>query len=182
MRLYHFTSVIHLPLIEQSGMLRRTESNLHPVIDGAGPDTVWFTTRSNPVDGHGLDGGIADKSRVRFTCDVPDGWVKQWVMWAEALGIDPDWRETLIRTGGGWDAARTWMVTFRPVRRDRWVAIEHRPAHGWGPAHDLPVEAATGLPFGWQGWTDEEQRLYATQRAADGPPGFVPPTASEPVA
>lgn len=131
MRLYHFTSVVHLPIIERAGLLRRTESNFHMTVEHAAPDVVWFTTMATPALGHGLDGGIADKARVRFTVDVPDAWVRPWLPWVDALGIERSWRDVLVESGGGLAAAESWRVTFRPVRRDRWVAVESRPEAGW---------------------------------------------------
>lgn len=130
-RLYHFTSPVHLPAIERAGVLRRTESNLHPLVEHAGPDVVWFTTEAVPLLGHGLDGGVADKAAVRFTVEVPPSWVHEWAPWAQGHGIDHGWLAALVESGGGAAAARTWRVTERPVRRERWVAVEHRPEAGW---------------------------------------------------
>jgi hypothetical protein len=38
--------------------------------------------------------------------------------------MDPEWMGYLVEAGGGREAAETWMVTFRPVRKDRWVSID----------------------------------------------------------
>jgi hypothetical protein len=123
MILYHFTSLIHLPVIEKAEMLRLTDSNIHITIPNFGPDVVWFTTEPTASLGHGLHGFI-DKKAVRFTVDVPDHWVKPWLPWAESQGMDPEWMGYLVEAGGGREAAETWMVTFRPIRKDRWVSID----------------------------------------------------------
>lgn len=123
MILYHFTSAVHLPTIKQSGFLKLTESNLHLTIPHYGPDVAWFTTEPTATLGHGLL-GVINKKEVRFTVDVPDHWVKAWLPWAQGQGMDAEWIGYLIAAGGGMKAAETWMVTFRPVRKDRWVSID----------------------------------------------------------
>jgi len=123
MILYHFTSAIHLPIIEEAGFLKLTESNLHLTIPHYGPDVVWFTTEPTATLGHGLL-GVLDKKEVRFTVDVPDHWVKPWLSWAEGQGMDREWMGYLIEAGGGIEAAETWRVTFRSVKKDRWVSVD----------------------------------------------------------
>jgi hypothetical protein len=123
MILYHFTSAVHLPKIQKAGMLRLTESNIHMTIPNFGPDVVWFTTEPTPTLGHGLT-GVLDKTAVRLTVEIPDHWVKAWLPWAKGQGMDEEWMGYLIEAGGGLEAAETWRVTFRPVREDRWLAID----------------------------------------------------------
>ena len=143
MILHHFTSTVHLPRIFDAGHLRCTESNLHPITANAGPDVVWFTTMDTPALGHGLSGSIVDKSEVRFTVDVPDNWVRPWLPWAEAQGIDAGWLSVMVEAGGGREAAESWRVTFRPVRSDRWVAVDRRTPSGlWVPVGDAPASRA----------------------------------------
>ena len=124
MILYHFTSSIHLPIIEEDGFLKLTESNLHLTIPHYGQDVVWFTTEPSAILGHGLLFGSVDKTEFRFTVNLPDHWVKSWLSWAEGQGMDREWMGYIIEAGGGIEAAETWRVAFRPVRKDRWVSID----------------------------------------------------------
>lgn len=129
MILYHFTSTLHWPRIEAAGFIKTTESNLHPVQQHYGPDVAWFLDTPDLDYDHGLIAfSPVDKTAVRITVDVPDKWVRSWLDWADAQGIDPDWRSIMIETGGGIDAARHWMVTFRPIRSDRWTHVDHPEA------------------------------------------------------
>lgn len=135
-RLYHFTSTRHLPYIQQAGYLKTVESNLDAYIEHAGPDVVWLLDEGQPSAGHGLNDAppgvtVPDKTEIRFTVDVPDKWVKRWLPWAEAQGIDPSWLQSLTGgTVGGRAAAEHWHITFRPIRSDHWTAIDIRQPDG----------------------------------------------------
>lgn len=136
MRLWHFTSVRHLPLIEAAGFLKVSETNLHPVVEHHGPDAVWFLDGPDLGDArHGLNAAppgwvVPDKTEVRIEVEVPDGWVRAWLPWAEAQGIDRGWLHALTSEDGGRAAAERWRVVFRPVRRDRWVEVCVRQSDG----------------------------------------------------
>jgi hypothetical protein len=136
MRLYHFTSTIHLPFILRDGYLKVTETNLDPVHPHAAPDAVWFL--DGPDLGgslHGLNvdslpGPRPDKTQVRIEVEVPDGRVRAWLPWVEAQGIDPEWLDILTRNDGGREGAARWMLVFRKVTIDQFVTIEVRDEHG----------------------------------------------------
>jgi hypothetical protein len=136
MILYHFTSMLHLVPIMDDGYLKTTETNLDPRIEHHGPDAVWFidTPELGEYD-HGLNAALPgevrpDKTAVRFTIEVPDNWVVQWLPWAEAQGINPHWLEVLVRDSGGREGASHWMCVFRKVPMDRWLNIETRQPDG----------------------------------------------------
>ena len=127
--LYHFTSQIHLPMIQAAGQLRTTESNIGSVTpirppygDHIGPDVVWLLDTAD-LDGrrHGLQGSSADKTRVRFTVRAR---ATRWVSWPPAQRMHPEWREEFIRDGGGPAAARRWWVSERPIPSTAWLQID----------------------------------------------------------
>lgn len=136
MRLYHFTSPLHLPIILSTGRLKVTESNVSYRIEHAGPDVVWLLDTPDP--GAGRDHGLRkrhpshpDKREIRFTVDVPDYLCHRWTDWLPAKGMPAVEREAMIETGGGADCASHWWVTERIIREDRWVSIERRTESGW---------------------------------------------------
>ena len=125
MRAFHFTSTYHLPLILEDGFLRRTESNLSMSQDHAGPPVVWL------LDGpelagvtHGLNGASVDKTRIRFEVEIEDGLLEPWIEWADGWGIDPWWRDILIDTGGGLEAARRWLISHDEIPSRQWMKID----------------------------------------------------------
>ena len=127
MHLYHFTTRLHLSAITKSGFLKVTESNvgsgsplMPPTGQHVGPDVVWLTS-SVSGDGCGLDGGLSDKTELRFVVEVPDA--VRWVDWAPAAQMHPRWRRALSR---GQDVS-SWYVVERPIPMSEWVSIEGAP-------------------------------------------------------
>jgi hypothetical protein len=119
MKLYHYTSRYHLPLIEASGILSMSDAMLGTV-DGA----VWcFADPAVAFEAdHGLGNSSLDKRAVRITIEVADA-----VPWLAVVGdrrIDPDWLAAVVETGGGLDAALEWWVVLRDVPASEWVAID----------------------------------------------------------
>lgn len=127
MRLYHFTAAGHLPTIQAAGFLKVTESNVHPTRGHVGPDVVWLTSDPLARLGHGLISNV-DKAMVRFTVDLP---AILWTDWAPAQDTPGWWRDTMVKVGGGAEAAATWYVWPAPIPAKRWLAVETRPATGW---------------------------------------------------
>lgn len=122
MILYHFTSIERWGLIERSGMIRTTESNVSPTREHAGPDVVWLTDEDEP-DADALairtvDG--TDKTAVRITVDLDDSAVVWWPDFASAHEFNRRWRRALER---GHDP-ESWWVTMRPIPLAEVVAIE----------------------------------------------------------
>lgn len=128
MILYHFTSTKHVPMIQSAQALMLTDSMLDASDRFAGPPVLWLLDQ--PELG-GFSHGIAydhwpvDKSEIRFTVDVPDGWIRRWVDWARAQRIEHRWLEQTVKLGGGWDAADHWMISFSKVTADRWLEVRN---------------------------------------------------------
>lgn len=121
--LYHFTSTYHLPFIMAHGRLMTTESNLSHE-QYAAPSCVWFTTDPEPGGKHGL-GGSANKEEIRITVEVPDDLIVEWAAWATKNRMTSDWRNVLLRGGGGMSAGDTWRMVFQSVPSSMWVAVEN---------------------------------------------------------
>ena len=89
--LYHYTSIERWELIQASGRLNTTESNLSQHREHAWPSVVWLTTDPDCQHGHGLlntlDG--TDKTRVRIAVELPNRDVHKWHEWAERRGRTP---------------------------------------------------------------------------------------------
>lgn len=130
MRLYHYTSMSHLPRIMSRGALLLTESNISGQRMHAGPPVVWFTSHANPDKGHGLnsvpdeirqvkDFAEIDKTRVRITVELPKRRVTKFVNWSKAQGISPHWLAELATMGGLY----SWWVSTQIVAMDKWVEI-----------------------------------------------------------
>jgi hypothetical protein len=122
MRLYHFTSEVHLPRILEAGRLEVTESNVDPFRAHAGPDVVWLTDEPDPArHEQWARGPVVDKLAVRFTVEVPRGRMMSWAAFSHRHRVSAVWRAALERSGGD---ASTWWVSTVPVTRERWVAVE----------------------------------------------------------
>jgi hypothetical protein len=133
-RLFHYTSVCHRERIEQSGVLRTTESNLSRTRPHAGPDVLWLTDDPAPTEqGHGLSSSYApadglgqqesfplSKTAVRFVVDLPADEVHPWLDWSRERGITKRWARDL-EDGR---LPETWWVIARPVRSAEWTAVE----------------------------------------------------------
>jgi len=132
--LHHYTSELHLPHILAAGHLRTTESNVSITREHAGPDVVWALD-TDWMPGNDLPHGLwAIKTRVRFAFPATKRAVR-WRDWEWTAKMDPVWRDTMIRTGGGGEAADHWWVVTRPVLAKQWLAVERLdPGLGWVPA------------------------------------------------
>lgn len=120
MTLYHFTSRYHWKVIERAAVILPGDSNLSPVDPTVGPAVVWLTDTPTTDLGHGLGGSAVDKTEVRIEVDVP---AIRWLDWSPAASMDQRWRDIIIKTGGGMDAAEHWWVWPAPIRASRWVDV-----------------------------------------------------------
>lgn len=151
MKLYHLTSIYHLPVIMASGYLKVTESNvsLIPHEEHKGPDVVWLTTSQRPGQGWASMRdhlAFVDKTRVIFEVDVPDDVVRPWYDWCiehggtdhfmRALAASGDERIGL-RQGHLYDdlgdaalalARQEWYVVERTVPWLEWESVTDRLA------------------------------------------------------
>lgn len=104
MKLYHLTSIYHLPVIMSSGYLKVVESNvsLIPHEEHKGPDVVWLTTSPRPGQGWAEMRehlAFVDKTRVIFEVDIADDIVHPWYDWARAHGSDEHSMRALAASG-----------------------------------------------------------------------------------
>lgn len=151
MKLYHLTSIYHLPVIMSSGYLKVVESNvsLIPHEEHKGPDVVWLTTSQRPGQGWAAMRdhlAFVDKTRIIFEVDVADDVVRPWYDWAlehggtehfmRALAASGDERigrrQGALYTAEG-DAAlerarQEWYVVERAVPWLEWVSVADRLA------------------------------------------------------
>lgn len=127
--LHHFTCHEHLDRILREGVIRPSESNIgapwstpgRPSGAQVGPDVVWLLDQEDPAEHHhGLLGSVLDKRAVRISVSVPG---IRWLDWAPAAQMDPAWRETFVKVGGGPAAAERWYVFPAPIRQERWTEI-----------------------------------------------------------
>ncbi|KQO89683.1 hypothetical protein ASF36_22705 [Methylobacterium sp. Leaf90] len=141
MRLYHFTSLGHLPVILATGGLWRGEV---PVGDGKeSVRATWFTTDPDGA-GHGLDGSSSDKREVRIVVVFPRGDRRPvlWLKFARKF-LDADRIDTLVAKGGGKRKAETWYVCPEQIPREEFRAIEVRGPDGqYAPATPEQIAAA----------------------------------------
>lgn len=121
MRLYHFTSHIHLSLIEKAGFLKLTESNLDAYKPHSGPDACFFFSTPLPPSGYNA---LYAKSEVRITVDVPRKWTRHWLSWARQRGIDETWLNALALAAGGIEMYENEYITIFPVPRARWTNVD----------------------------------------------------------
>lgn len=145
MRLYHFTSLGHLPVIVATGGLWRGEV---PVGDGSRTlRATWFTTDPDPR-GHGLDGSAADKREVRITVVIPssDRGLKHWLNFTRtSFGwLADECVEQLVRTGGGKRKAETWYIYPDQIPPAEFRAIEIRRPDG-SYTHMEPADLAASV-------------------------------------
>jgi len=125
MRLYHFTSIFHLPEILNESVLLPSESNVgsaHPSLAPYGehyaPDVVWLTSQAESVNHGNADGGV-DKMRIRITVEVE---AEKWIDFAKRHGINRQWYRILDTTGGF--TSRYWYVSEKPIRSENWVEVK----------------------------------------------------------
>lgn len=124
-RLYHYTHPGHLASIIEEGSIRTTDSNLG-MTAWIPPNVVWLTDEAVLLDEGTRDGLYSAKREVRF--EVEALRAKRWLEWAPAQNMDPEWRDIIIRSGGGMEAAEHWFVSTRPIPRADWRSVIHVPS------------------------------------------------------
>lgn len=117
MKLYHFTSLYHLPLIKAAGFLKLVESNVGcpdarfpPCGEHFAPDVVWLTESIDP-SGHGLDGASVNKREVRIEIDIDDAI--RWRDFVNQYRINPIWRRAMDRSGKY--TSRYWWLSTHTI-------------------------------------------------------------------
>lgn len=126
---HHFTSTSHLRAILTDRALLPSESNIGSPREGAhvGPDVVWLLDEATPTHGHGLEHSTLDKTGVRFSVEVP---AIRWTDWQWASRMDPRWKESILATGGGTEAAGHWYVWPAVIPSRLWSEVALRQDDG----------------------------------------------------
>ena len=168
MRLYHFTSLGHLPSILATGGLWRGEVPVGS--QGLSLRATWFTTDPDAV-GHGLDGSAADKRAVRISVDIEDDsdGLEHWLTFTRGK-LSRDNIRRLVHTGGGQEKANSWWIYPDQIPPEQFVAIEFRQDDGTyavaTPEQIAAVEAHEGLQEAVEGDFEEMRAKIAAIRQA----------------
>lgn len=201
MKLYHLTSLYHLPAIMAAGYLKTTESNvsLDPRQPHAGPDVVWLTT--SPRTGQGWarmrdEWAFVDKTRILFevAIDAEENAVQPWYDWARAQGSTDLWMTALAASGDEQhslaarvgtkpeaDAAalerarQEWYVVERTVPWLEWVSITDTLAGTTIWRQTLEQQKAGAMTVS-KLWTGMRHQGDATLMISNDKRGFVPTT------
>jgi len=120
MRLYHFTSLFHLPMVQQFGLSRGDV----PITPAGGTNAVWLTTDEQPSNQGWKSGSAVDKSKIRITVDIPDSDpnLHKWSDYAKREQMDPKWYDALNQTGGG--GHDRWYLYEGVIMPAQFVSIE----------------------------------------------------------
>lgn len=119
MRLFHYTSLFHLPQILEDGYLKVTESNASMTKLHAAADVVWLTNNPSSGTEESLNGATFSKKQVRFELNVPAIRYRQW---AKNHNVSPKLVQRLNYTGGG--QANNWYVIERLIAKEEWSRID----------------------------------------------------------
>lgn len=112
----HWTAAVRVESILAEG-IRPTDSMLTSAGDG-GVRVVWLL----PTDvdpGNGNEHGLIPVKRTGWV-DVEVGALR-WLDWLPAQSMSRPWREAVIRSGGGPEAAALWYVWPGPIPPTRIV-------------------------------------------------------------
>lgn len=145
MRLYHFTSHLHLPSILANGI---TEGDV-PISLDTGFNSPWLTTDPNPRRQVWTKGSFVDKTAVRLTVEIPDGDTRLhcWSDIVREFGVDPRWRRALGK--GSDDTA--WYIYENRIPLEMIVEVVHltsQPDEPEIPAGAKCVLFLSPTPFG----------------------------------
>lgn len=145
MLLYHFTAANRLDLIRAEGLTLGDVPVNGP--HALGENAVWLTSSSS-AEGHGLGEprelsaderanmghwkGAApppgarwdDKREVRITVKLSstDRALRRFLPWARRR-FDPQWLDSLVRSGGGKRCADTWWLYFGVIEPSAFVDV-----------------------------------------------------------
>lgn len=115
MKLYHYTSLLHVKPIIEYGGLWKGDIPLTSDVSRYGKEghAVWFTTcdYANPHE-HGLRTPGIDKSEIRFTADLDpnDPRLFKWSEYARLNKVEENWFKVL---DDGF--ADTWWLFISPI-------------------------------------------------------------------
>lgn len=130
MRLFHYTSNLHIRLISELGLLPRS-----PALFLYGEPCTFFTTCEVPDAGHGLS---LFKTVWRLEVDteaLPGVRFAHWLTYARQCGVDEVIIQAAVSTGGGPDAAASWWIALDRIAWDELATLARkRPADVTAPA------------------------------------------------
>lgn len=125
LRLYHYTSTFHLPMILSMGGLSRGDVPISPY---RSENAVWFTTDSLPLPdrSHGLSGSIVNKREVQIAVDfsIDDPALVKWTRFARIKKIDKVWLKALHDTAGGQSISNTWWLYRGVISPERFASVK----------------------------------------------------------
>ncbi len=117
MKLYHYTSMLHVSPIRNSGELSQGDIPLRQSLNyGESGHAVWLTTRDFARrNQHGLISPVCDKSEIRFTIELPgrDPKLFKWSEYAKLKRVSKKWYDTLDEVGCG--LSDTWWLYLEPI-------------------------------------------------------------------
>ncbi len=98
MKLYHFTSEAHLPLIREEGITRGDV----PIGPAEGFVAPWLTREHRFSEQPWTHGSVYDKAAVRITVEIPDDHpnLYSWRQLVEIWDIPRWWVDALEAVGG----------------------------------------------------------------------------------
>lgn len=125
LRLYHYTSTFHLPMILSMGGLSRGDVPISPY---RSENAVWFTTDPLPLPdrAHGLSGSIVNKREVQIAVDfsLDDPALIKWTRFARTKKINKVWLKALHDSAGGESVGNTWWLYRGVLAPDRFASIK----------------------------------------------------------
>lgn len=117
MKLYHYTSTVHISPIRNSGKLSRGDIALRQSLNyGESGCAVWLTTQDFAREyEHGLFSAAGDKTEVRFTIELPvsDPKLVKWSEYAKFKRVDKKSYDTLDEIGCG--LSDTWWLYLKQI-------------------------------------------------------------------
>ena len=142
MKLYHYTSTLHIPLIRTTGYLRYGDIPLRKESKyGESGHAVWLTTKDYAASGeHGLISPVCDKTEIRFSLDIPrdDPRLFRWSEYAKVNHIQKAWYAAIDEAGGGF--SDTWWLFVRPIQIDGLgVAVKQNNKYVSIDINDIPA-------------------------------------------
>ena len=148
---YHYTGSHHIDEIQETQVLRPTESNLHHEIAHYGPDVVWLFKEplgdKTPVMMQSkvqVDGAtiFLDKAQYEIKVDLPPSEVMRADKFFKKFHDNRKYAEFLLqsleKTGGS--KSKTWYVIQRPIPSEERVGIKERK-------HNNRVTRSDGFTF-----------------------------------
>ena len=127
MKLYHFTSHLALPHIEEEG-IAFGDVPLTQSAENHGEDTaVWLTTDKDPKKqgwkNPARKGRNVDNTAIRLTVEIPEADRARLHLWRDYAArhvVDENWQHQLEEAGGGAECAVCWYL-FKGVVKPEWI-------------------------------------------------------------